>query len=258
MADDGTDETASASADPSDDFDPVALLRSGTVELIGRMPWSSNATFLVEVAPEGSDPDDPEVETVRAIYKPERGERPLWDFPPGLWKREVAASLLDGALGWQAIPPTIARADAPLDEGSLQLFVDADFAQHYFTLVEDPSTHAQLQRLCAFDVLANNTDRKSGHCLVDDDGHIWGIDNGLAFAAEFKLRTVIWDFGGEEVPDEILDDISDFLDRGLPPELCDLLDPFERDAVLTRGRALMHAGHFPVDSSGRSYPWPLV
>jgi uncharacterized repeat protein (TIGR03843 family) len=241
--------------------DPVAVLRTGTVTLIGRMPYSSNATFLVEVTRPGIDPDDPdddEVPGVRAIYKPERGERPLWDFPPGLWKREVAASVLDDALGWRAIPPTIARTDAPLDEGSLQLFIDADFSQHYFTLMEDESTHDQFRRLCAFDILANNTDRKSGHCLVDDDGHIWGIDNGLAFAAEFKLRTVIWDFGGEPLPDEITDDVNRFLDRGLPPALCDLLDPFERDALLTRARALVRGGRFPTDDGGRAYPWPLV
>ena len=238
--------------------DPVAVLRTGDVELVGRMPYSSNATFLVEVTPAGCDPEDPGVEGVRAIYKPERGERPLWDFPAGLWKREVAASLLDEALGWRCIPPTIERTEAPLDVGSLQLFVDADFAQHYFTLVEDEATHPQFKRMCAFDFLANNTDRKSGHCLVDDDGHIWGIDNGLAFAAEFKLRTVIWDFAGEPVPDDVLDDVGALLDAGLPAGLRDLLDPFERDAVLTRARALLHAGKFPVDSSGRAYPWPLV
>ena len=239
-------------------LDAAALLRTGTVALVGRMPYSSNATFLVEVAAAGADPDDPGAEVVQAIYKPERGERPLWDFPAGLWKREVAAYELARALGWDCIPPTVRTDDAPLDTGSLQLFVDADFAQHYFTLMEDEATHPQFQRLCAFDILANNTDRKSGHCLVDGDGHIWGIDQGLAFAAEFKLRTVIWDFGGEPVPDALLDDIGGLLEHGLSPELAELLDPFERDAVLTRATALLHAGRFPVDETGHRYPWPLV
>jgi len=250
------DATPEATRDDPPGIDPVTLLRHGTIELIGRMPYSSNATFLVEVtadAREGMAPSH-----AQAIYKPERGERPLWDFPPGLWKREVAAYELGQALGWDVVPPTVQRDDAPLDVGSLQWFVDADFSEHYFTLVEDEATHAQFRRLCAFDILANNTDRKSGHCLVDGDGHIWGIDQGLAFAAEFKLRTVIWDFAGEPVPDDLLDDIGAFLDRGLPSSLCDLLDPFERDALLTRARALRHARHFPVDDSGRAYPWPLV
>ena len=97
---------------------------------------------------------------------------------------------------------TVRRDDAPLGVGSLQRFVDADFEQHYFTLLEDEANHPQLQRMCAFDLIANNTDRKGGHCLVDGDGHIWGIDNGLSFAIEFKLRTVIWDFAGEPIPDD--------------------------------------------------------
>jgi uncharacterized repeat protein (TIGR03843 family) len=228
-------------------------LTTGEIEVIGRMPWSSNGTFLVEVA--AADEDE---EGVRAVYKPERGERPLWDFPAGLWKREIAASVLDDALGWELVPRTVRRDDAPLGVGSLQRFVDADFEQHYFTLLEDEAHHPQLQRMCAFDLIANNTDRKGGHCLVDRDGHIWGIDNGLSFAVEFKVRTVIWDFAGEPVPDDVHDAVGAFLDRGLPPELDDLLDTFERDAITTRARALFQARCFPTDPSGRRFPWPLV
>jgi uncharacterized repeat protein (TIGR03843 family) len=213
------------------------------------MPWSSNATFLAEVATaEGG---------VRVIYKPERGERPLWDFPPGLWKREVAAFVLSEALGWRLVPDTIGR-DGPLGPGSVQRFVDADFEEHYFTLAEDERHWPQLRAMCAFDLLLNNTDRKAGHCLLDGDGHIWGIDNGLSFAVELKLRTVIWEFGGERVPDHLLADVQRLLDDGLPAALEPLLDPFERDALRTRAQALVHAGCFPVDPTGRRYPWPLV
>jgi len=230
-------------------------LTSGEIEVIGRMPWSSNGTFLVEVA--GTD-DDGGGEAVRAVYKPQRGERPLWDFPAGLWKREIAAWVLDDALGWDLVPVTVRRDDAPLGVGSVQRFVDADFEQHYFTLLEDDGNHAQLERMCALDLIINNTDRKGGHCLVDADGHIWGIDNGLSFAVEFKVRTVIWDFAGDPIPDELREAVSDLLDRGLPAELDELLDPFERDAITARARAFVHASCFPTDPSGRRFPWPLV
>ena len=176
------------------------LLERGEVAIQGRMPWSSNHTYLTDLCHED--------QSGHAIYKPRDGERPLWDFPDGLFRREVAAYELSAALGWDLVPVTIERADAPLGLGSLQWFVDADFEQHYFTLVENERWWPQLQRICAFDLLANNTDRKSGHCLIDGDGHIWAIDNGLSFHAEFKLRTVIWEFGGEPVPDAILDDVQ--------------------------------------------------
>ena len=234
----------------------ATTLTGGEIEVIGRMPWSSNGTFLVEVAP---DDDRPGSRVARAVYKPERGERPLWDFPAGLWKREIAAWVLDDALGWDLVPPTVRRDDAPLGVGSLQRFVDADFEQHYFTLLEDEAYHPQLQRMCAFDLIVNNTDRKGGHCLVDGDGHIWGIDNGLSFAIEFKLRTVIWDFAGDPIPDELRDDVADLLDRGLPPELDELLDPFERDAITApRPARSCTRGCFPTDPTGRRFPWPLV
>jgi len=196
--------------------------------------------------------------SAHAIYKPRQGERPLWDFPDGLYRREVAAYELSAALGWDLVPVTIERDDAPLGTGSLQWFVDADFEQHYFTLVEDERWWPQLQRICAFDLLVNNTDRKSGHCLIDGDGHIWAIDNGLSFHAEFKLRTVIWEFGGEPVPDDVLDDVQALVDGGLPAVFDDLLDTFERDGVLVRARALLREGVFPTDPSGRRYPWPLI
>ncbi len=225
------------------------LLQDGEVEVLGRMPWSSNATYLCDVT--CGD------ESMRAIYKPRRGERPLWDFPSGLDHREVAAYELSEALGWDLVPLTILR-EGPLGTGSLQRFVDADFEQHYFTLYEDEAHHDQLRAICAFDLVGNNTDRKSGHCLLGLDGRIRGIDHGLMFHHEFKLRTVIWEFGGEPVPPPLLTAIEALASAELPDPLAALLDPFERDAVRARARALATVGCFPIDESGRRYPWPLV
>ena len=229
----------------------LAILSNGEVEVKGRMPWSSNATFLTEVRC-GAD-------ELRAVYKPRRGERPLWDFPNGLYRREVAAWRLSELLGWGIVPETVERGDdAPLGEGSLQRFVDADFEQHYFTLYEDGSHHDALRALCAFDLIGNNTDRKSGHVLLGLDGRVRGIDHGLMFHHEFKLRTVIWEFGGEPIPEPLLEAAEALAEHELPERLAALLDPFERDALRTRARALVRAGHFPIDETGRRYPWPLV
>jgi uncharacterized repeat protein (TIGR03843 family) len=226
------------------------LLEGGEIVVQGRMPWSSNRTFLVELCLEGT--------SGHAVYKPGRGERELWDFPPRIYRREIAAYELAEALGWDLVPTTVERADAPMGDGSLQWFVDADFEEHYFTLIEDDRHRDQLARVCLFDIVANNTDRKSGHCIVDRDGHIWAIDNGLSFHAEFKLRTVIWEFGGEPIPRALLDDLESLLDTGLPDRVGRYLDSFERDGVLTRARALVREGRFPIDTTGRRYPWPLI
>ena len=227
----------------------LEFLTRGAITVKGRMPWSTNVTLLVHVALDGV--------TAPAVYKPARGERPLWDFAPGLWKREIAAYLLSEALGWGLVPPTVAR-DGPHGEGALQLFVDADFEQHYFTLLEDRARHASLQRICAFDLVANNADRKSGHCLLGRDGRIWAIDNGLCFHVEPKLRTVIWEFGGAPIPAPLLDDVRRLLARGLPPPLAALLAPPERAALRARARAVVDDGGFPEESEGHRYPWPLV
>jgi uncharacterized repeat protein (TIGR03843 family) len=213
------------------------------------MPWASNATFLAEVRAG--------VAHALAVYKPGRGERPLWDFPAGLFRREVAAYRLSETLGWGLVPPTVPREDGPLGEGSLQLFVEADFEQHYFTLQEHAEHRDALRRMCAFDLLANNADRKSGHCLLGRDGRIYGVDNGLTFHVDPKLRTVIWEFAGQPVPGAILADVRRLLEADLPDALAELLAPPERKALLKRGRRLLAAGHFPPDTAGR-YPWPLV
>jgi uncharacterized repeat protein (TIGR03843 family) len=242
--------SASELSAPSGDGNVNEIITNGEIELIGRMPWSSNATFLAEATLDGN--------STRVIYKPHIGERPLWDFPDGLWKREVAAYELSSALGWEVVPFTVSREDAPHGIGSVQRFIDADFEQHYFTMLEDEETHDQLQRMAVFDFVCNNTDRKGGHCLIDPNGHIWGIDNGLSFHAEFKLRTVIWDFGGEEIDDELLADLQSLVDTGLNDAVKELLGTFERDAVLGRARALIREGVLPIDESGHRYPWPLI
>lgn len=253
---------------PGSTDDDLALLRTADLVIEGRMPWSSNATFLCELWPAGSRPDggiDGDVEAPetdgqllgKAIYKPHRGERPLWDFPDGLYLREAAAYDLGVALGWDVVPPTVVR-DGPFGIGSVQRFVDADFAQHHFTLVEEERHHDQLRRLCAFDIVANSTDRKGGHVLIDPDEHLWAIDNGLCLHAEFKLRTVIWEFGGEPLPTELADDLDAFLSTPLSDALASVLDPFERDALFARTRALLADGCFPIDHTGHRVPWPLV
>ena len=206
-------------------------------------------TLLVEVAMDGR--------REFAVYKPARGERPLWDFPPGLFKREIAAWELSEALGWGLVPRTI-RRDGPFGEGALQRFIDADFEQHYFTIREHAAYHDQLRRICAFDLITNNADRKSGHCLLAPDGTVYGIDNGLCFHVEPKLRTVIWDFAGEPIPAAIVDDLSRLLATGLPRPLRRLLPPDEREALLARTRALIQAAMFPADDTGYRYPWPMV
>ncbi len=232
--------------------DPATLdlLGSGAITVKGRMPWSSNITLLAEVSRDG--------ETALAVYKPLRGERPLWDFPPGLYRREVAAYRLGEALGWALVPPTIERSDAPHGPGSLQLFVEADFEQHYLTLAERAEHREQFQRICLFDLLTNNADRKSGHCLLAADGRVWAIDNGLMFHAEPKLRTVIWEFAGQPIPHHLLADLRRLAKGGVPADVAELIEPAEQHALLGRARALAKRRAFPQDASGARYPWPPV
>ena len=228
----------------------LTLLAEGEVEVVGRMPWSSNRTFLATCTLGG--------EETAAVYKPGRGERRLWDFPEGIYRREVAAYELSRALGWDLVPETVQRTDGPLGEGSLQRFVPADFSQHHFTLVEDERHHDRLRAICAFDVVANNTDRKSGHCLLGEDGTVWAIDNGLCFHRQPKLRTVIWEFAGQPVPPALLDDVARVADSPLGA-LRRLLSANEVDAVRRRAAALVEDGHFPApDPDEYHYPWPLV
>ena len=200
----------------------LATLSNGEIELRGRLPWSSNATFLVAVRP------------------PPRG-------PGG---RQ--------AKGWGIVPPTTARADGPLGPGSLQYCVDALFDEHYFTLLETPEHRDDLRRMAAFDVVANNADRKSGHCLIDREGHIWGIDHGLCFHVEPKLRTVIWDFVGDQVDADLLADLGPMAAGSVPRAVTRLLGTEEIRALTARAAALRAAARFPGPSTDFPYPWPLV
>ena len=228
----------------------LRLLDTASMDLLGRMPYSSNGTFLVDLWCDGAA-------VAQAIYKPLRGERDLWDFPPAIYQREVAAYRLSAQLEWDLVPPTVIR-EGELGVGSLQLFVPARFEEHYFTLLDDERHHDAFRLLCAFDLVANNTDRKSGHVLLGEDDRIWAIDNALSFHAEFKVRTVIWDFAGEALPDRVVAGLDQLLADGLAPDVAVLLDPFERDAAEARARALLAEGAFPHDPTGRRYPWPMV
>ena len=233
----------------TDRADQLELLAIGEIDIEGRMPWSSNATFLVNVT--AGD------RVAQAIYKPLRGERPLWDFEPGLHRRELAAYRLSHEMGLDLVPPTVIR-DGPLGEGSVQWFVAADHQQHYFTIHETrPDLYAELRAVAVFDVIANNTDRKSGHVLIDVEDHIWGIDHGLCFAADFKLRTVVWEFGGEAVPEALTAAVARIAE-GVPLSVAALLDDAEVEAIQERAQWLVEQPVLPIDHSGRRYPWPLV
>lgn len=238
---------------PVDDDVAHALLRDGEVEVLGRMPWSSNATFLASLA---RDDDQ-----MLAIYKPQRGERPLWDFPRGtLCNREMAAREVSEALGWDIVPDTVLR-DGPAGLGMMQRFVHHDPEEHYFTLLPDHGD--AFRRMAAFDIVINNTDRKGGHCLrATRSGAIFGIDHGVSFHGQWKLRTVIWDFACEAIPPGVCADLHQLADqlRGkLGDRLALLLDRFELDAVQARVGHLLATGEYPdADRDYHSYPWPTI
>jgi hypothetical protein len=234
--------------------DALRILREGEMEVLGLLPYSSNYTFLAKVG----SPD----EQLLAVYKPRRGERPLWDFPPGsLAAREVAAYRVSEEAGWNFVPPTVLRRDAPLGEGSVQLFIEHDPERHYFLLMEE--YRDELAAFAAFDVVANNADRKSGHVLEDHHRELWAVDHGVTFNAEPKLRTVIWDYAEEPIPDGIrrsLERLRASLsdERKLGGEMARLLTPAERSATLHRVEGLLARSRFPSPGPDRPVPWPLI
>lgn len=236
--------------DPIENDVAEQILRNGEIEILGQMPWSSNATLLCDV-----EYDDT---MVQAIYKPEQGERPLWDFPDGLYLREIACYELAKAIGWDLVPPTV-LIDGPAGPGSLQLFIPCDFSEHYLTLNDDDTYRSDFERLCAFDVVANSTDRKAGHVLLDRQNHIWAIDNGLSFHVEFKLRTVLWDYADDPIPEDLCADLRTLVAGDtLVTALSDWINDAEIEAAEHRARMLINNGRFPVDHTGRRWPWPLV
>lgn len=229
----------------------LRLLLEGETRLRGRLSRGSNVVYLVDLQMNGL--------TAEAVYKPVLGERPLWDFPSDLSYRERGAFLVDKALGWNVVPPTVLRKDMPFGLGSVQLFMPSDHKHHYFTMIANDHLRPRLERICALDIVINNADRKAGHCLLDDNGRVWAIDNGLTFHHDLKLRTVIWDFANNEIPSSIQHDLQRLLDDGLPDQLKRTLTPVELEATLKRTRGLLLAGHFPTMSrSLGSLPWSLV
>jgi uncharacterized repeat protein (TIGR03843 family) len=224
-------------------------LTHGEYELKGQFMLGSNYTFFVDVHHEG--------EIYQAVYKPSKGEQPLWDFPEStLALREVAAYHLSEALGFHIVPITIYREDGPYGPGSLQQYIDYDIEYHYFNFtVED---REKLRPVVLFDALANNADRKGSHVFFEDDTqHLYAIDHGICFHEDDKLRTVIWDFAGQAIPAELLtplsqtDNWSSIFERYLSPR--------EVSALIRRAEILCSTRLFPRPLQGRrAYPYPPV
>ncbi len=230
------------------------VLAEGELELLGLLPRSSNYTFLAR--------STLGAERTLVVYKPRRGETPLWDFPEGtLCRREVAAFVLSRALGWPNVPPTILR-EGPEGEGSVQLFVEAAGRDHYLTLRDRPDLAGEFRRVALFDVIANNADRKSGHCLLDRSGLVWVVDHGVCFSDEEKLRTVIWDHAGEPIPPALLDDLrrlrSEPRRDELRAELEVLLSAEEVAATEARMEEVLETARYPEPGDRRPFPWPPV
>lgn len=235
----------------------LSTLESGRIAIQGRLPYSSNHSFLVEV--------DGEKRTLAAVYKPGRGENPLWDFDQGtLCHRETAAYEVSLALGWGLVPPTILR-QGPYGRGSVQFYVENDPDQHYFSVRDDARFAMTLRRIVLFDYIVNNADRKSGHCLVDPDGRMWAIDHGVCFHVEYKLRSVIWEFSGQAIEPELLADMARF-ERALAHagsafsrRFAALLTGDEVNAMHRRLTHLLTCGSYPEPQPmRRNYPWPPI
>lgn len=231
------------------------LLQHGDItEEHGLIRNSSNYTFLVTLSA-GED-------SALAVYKPQRGERPLWDFPDGtLANRERAAFITSEALGWNIVPATVLREGAH-GLGSVQYFIPHDPAENYFTFGERVAS--QLRRISGFDCITNNADRKGGHLLLGREDVVWCIDNGLTFNVQHKLRTVVWDFQSEPLSPRVTADL-----RGLLDQLCDAASPYhhemvrllshnEIDAFQRRIERILKSAHYPRPGSGPNYPWPAV
>ncbi len=233
----------------------LTTLEQGQMSLLGEFVWGSNYTFAVQVEHAGT--------TLQGVYKPTRGERPLWDFPrASLARREVAAYLVSEALSWRLVPPTVYRRNGLMGAGSLQLYVEHDPEYHYFNF--SPEDHQRLRPVVLFDLLINNADRKGSHVLFGKDGHMWLIDHGICFHRDDKLRTVIWDFAGEVFPDELCQALDRFYqnlksETKLYTDLNKWLNREEVNALRARAQQLLVAGRFPdPQPNRRPYPWPPV
>jgi hypothetical protein len=234
----------------------LRLLREGEVTVVGRLMTASNATFWCLVAGPGEGPDA----TIAAscVYKPIRGERPLYDFPDGtLACREVGAHAVSEASGWDIVPPTVMR-DGPFGEGMVQLWMEVDESVDVGELIG--SDNPAVRRIAVLDAVLNNADRKAGHLLPLPDGRIQGIDNGLCFAVEPKLRTVLWRWRGQPLTaDEraVLARLHEELAGGLGERLRPLLAPDELAATSRRIEVLLKTGVMPRPDRNRpAVPWP--
>jgi hypothetical protein len=229
------------------------VLATGELQVLGLLPNASNHTFLARARQE-------EEETF-AVYKPRRGETPLWDFPEGtLCAREVATYVVARTLGWPNVPATVLR-DGPFGIGSVQRFVAADPEEHYFTLGE--RFPAEFRRVAAFDLVVNNADRKAGHCLLGEDARIYVVDHGVCFSEEPKLRTVIWDFIGQPLAEEVRRDLrrlaGDLRKGPLREELANLLAEPELEALESRASEVATMDRFPEPGEDhRPFPWPPI
>lgn len=236
-----------------DDAQVHQLLRHGTVADCKPLPWGSNYTFAMLLEREG-------VGSGLAIYKPRRGESPLWDFPGGtLYRREYAAYVFSQHIGWPFVPPTVVR-DGPYGIGSVQLYIEPDTDGDYSLFAD--RFPAQLMRFALFDAITNNADRKAGHCLLDSQGKLWGIDHGLTFNEDPKLRTVIWEFRGDPIPATILDELCAFSSDTIRRQraarhLGAWLSPPEVHFTFVRLDQIIAARAFPMpDAYSRNMPWP--
>lgn len=235
----------------------LELLQHGNMEEKGLLPYSSNHSFLVIVC-EGQL-------TAPAVYKPQRGENPLWDFEWGtLCKRETGAFLISKQLSWDLVPPTVLREGAH-GIGSVQLFIEHDGNVHYFTVAEDARYTRAFRQLALFDFVVNNADRKSGHCLVGADQRVWAIDHGICFHTEYKLRSVIWEYSCEVIDATLLADLQGLRDAladekgSFYRQMCTLLSRPELTAVRRRVEHLVRTGTYPAPlPQRRNYPWPPI
>jgi len=230
--------------------DVLRLLREGALEVQGRLVDASNATLFCVVALDGVE--------AGCVYKPVRGERPLWDFPDGtLAGREVSAYLVSEATGWGVVPPTVLR-DGPFGPGMCQLWVDVDETVDLVELVG--SDHDDLRRIAVLDAVVNNADRKGGHLLPTPAGPVVGVDHGVCFAVEDKLRTVLWQWRGDPLPPEaceVLHRLRAELAGSLGASLMEHLTRREVRRTADRVDRLLAAGTFPFPSDDwPAVPWP--
>ena len=230
--------------------DALHLLRHGEISIEGRLVDASNATLYGQLSCAGL--------VAPCVYKPIRGERPLWDFPDGtLAAREVAAYAVNAAAGWEVVPPTVLR-DGPFGRGMCQLWVDVDETVDLTVLAR--SDHPDLRQMAVFDAVVNNADRKGGHLLPTGDGHVYGVDHGVCFSVEDKLRTLLWGWRGLPLTDEALDTLAR-LRRALRAELGETLRPMltraEVRATIARVDRLLRTGAHPAPSGDwPAIPWP--